>query len=146
MSGDAANLIRSFLKEGAVCIESSGSRPALVCKTLIQLDGDVINWIAREAIAEPALLERHQQRVVERLREATEQANHELRKATRTARTLRWGAAAVLLGGNVALWRALEQALTGVAVAALTSAAWHFGARFAARLLARRALRALEAL
>lgn len=151
---DGPSLIYSFLRDGAVTIVSPASaadgsavssRPEPSCKTMIQLDGNVITWISRAAIQDPELLAEHHRLVRERLREATEQASSGLRSTLQLARTLRWGSAVIFVGPNIALWTTATGLLLELVAGAATGAAWHFGSRFVAKRLAQRALQGLKA-
>jgi hypothetical protein len=165
------HLIFSFLHEGAVCIltlesepgvarscdeasvpggvltnEDTSAKPGVLCKTLIQLDGDVTSWVSPEVLAKPELLDEHYRAVSQQLQSASGHAQNWLRHVSIAGVAVRWAGGAALLAGNTALWHTLAGALLPLLCSTLSVAGWHVATRFAVSRLARRALRDLRAL
>lgn len=136
----AADLLRSFFMQGGVCIEARAG-DAILCKTLIQLDGDVVTWLCPAGLSQPTILEQHQRAVQQRLRDMAALAERWPRELARLAHATRWGGGLLGVLANVAAWQALASALLHVLLLALSGAAWHFGTRFAAQRALRRVLR-----
>jgi hypothetical protein len=165
------HLIFSFLHEGAVCIltlendpglarscqeasapggvptnDDESAKPEVLCKTLIQLDGDVTSWVSPEVLAKPELLDEHYRAVSQQLQSASGHAQDWLRHVSTAGLAVRWAGGAALLAGNASLWHTLAGAALPLLCSALSLAGWHIGTRFAVSRLARRALRDLRAL
>lgn len=118
----------------------------MLCKTLIQLDGDIVSWVSPSVLANPDLLDQHHDAVLRELQSASGVAQSWLRKVTRAGVALRWGGGTLIVGGNATLWHTLTSAVLPLIISVATAAAWHYGTRFAVKRLARRALQNLRAL
>ena len=144
----ARNPLEDFLLEGGLQVETRLAH-AIVCRTVVQLDGDVLSWVTPQLLEQPELLEQHYAELRQRMTSLETFGSQEYQKLVTLARRVRWGTGAFGALGNVASWPALASypalvsAVVHALLLALAYAAWHLAPRFLGRLGAKALLRHL---